>query len=194
MDTPLIPEIPASPTTEDLFSDSEEESSIQCGQRTPPEKDDRILLKEETYKKVRQHTEALRKIQATLICLTEEIKSLDQQLGKKAVPKFLRVQRSLPRLPGSLNHSELLLESWDSALLRAGRGLCKVWRSELSSQAKRQRDRFQEKEERAKADLESTEDSVEAKRLLEKLLRSSAKKEEDRNRQQKARRHHPYRR
>lgn len=169
----LIPDIPASPK----FTTDSEEEKITCGQRTPPPRKDKILLKEEVYQKVRQHADTLGQLQAATIALTEEIKSLDVHLEKRTIPQHLRVYRNPPRLPKSLNCSQDFSDSWDSAVLRAGRGLCRVWREELSRQAKRQKQRFLEKEERARTDLESTEEGEPAKKLLEKLLHSSARKE-----------------
>ena len=64
----------------------------------------------------------------------------------------------------------------------------------MYSQAKRQRERFQQKETRAKADLESKTDDAEATRLLTKLLVSSSRKEEERQkRRNKQPRHQSHR-
>ncbi|KAJ8025927.1 hypothetical protein HOLleu_33634 [Holothuria leucospilota] len=90
----LIPDITASPK----FTTYSEEEKITCGQRTPPSKKDRILLKEENYRKVRQHADTLSNIQAT-IALTEESKSVNKHLEKRTVPQHLRVYRNRPRLP-----------------------------------------------------------------------------------------------
>ena len=176
MDNSLIPEIPASPVNKDLsFSEAED---IPCGQPSPAKKrPNRIYLEEPTYQKVRSHAETLKELQANVIALTKTITQVDDTSSQV---NQLKVRRDPPRLPGDLNHSEEFTESWDSILQRAGRNLCRVWRDELSRQAKRQRVRFLEKESRANADLESTVDSTEAKRLLNTILKSAATRQEAR--------------
>ncbi|PIK62093.1 hypothetical protein BSL78_00976 [Apostichopus japonicus] len=189
----LIPEIPASPVNKDLSFSSEED--IPCGQKTPTKKNDtRIQLQEDTYKKVKSHAETLKGLQSNLITLTTEISRIDGD--KNATYHQLKVQRNPPRLPAQLNHSEEFLDSWNQVLQRAGRNLRRIWREELSRQAKRQRDRFLEKRSRAETDLESTLEAPEAQRLLKTILQKSAKREETRvARRPKARnRKQPYKR
>ncbi|KAJ8030091.1 hypothetical protein HOLleu_26372 [Holothuria leucospilota] len=129
--------------------------------------------------------------------LTEEIKSLDKHLEKRTVPQHLSVHRNRPKPPNlSLSTARWnFLSLGTQVIARAGRRFCRVWPQELSNQAKKQRQRFLEKESRAKLDLESTsEGKKETKKLLEKLLRSSAKRGKIDCGNQKAPRKHPYRR
>ncbi|KAJ8026464.1 hypothetical protein HOLleu_31286 [Holothuria leucospilota] len=123
-------------------------------------KPDQIRLNNDTYKKVKQHSAVLIQLQSTIISLTTEIKRLDRQLTTDTVPKHLQVQRNLPKLPGSLSCSEELRDSWNSLLLKAGKRLGQAWRQELSHQAKRQKDLYEENEKRAIADLENELQSV----------------------------------
>ncbi|KAJ8022851.1 hypothetical protein HOLleu_37860 [Holothuria leucospilota] len=79
----LIPDIPLSPVLQDS---SDEESRIQPGQKSPSrKKSERIRLKNNTFKKVKSHSAALTKIQATLISLTSEIRERARGLGKLGV-------------------------------------------------------------------------------------------------------------
>ncbi|KAJ8049607.1 hypothetical protein HOLleu_02419 [Holothuria leucospilota] len=193
----LLPEIPSSPIFKD--SSSDDEAKIQPGQKSPKKQKepDHIRLDKDTYKKVKEHSAVLIQLQSTLISLTTEIKRLDNQLTTGTVPRHLQVQRNLPKLPGSLHCTEELRDSWNSLLLKAGKRLGQAWRQELSRQAKRQKERYQEKEERALADLDNEIQSVEAKRLLNHLLKKSSQKTETKiaHRHKKSeRRHHPYRR
>ena len=78
------------------------------------------------------------------------------------MPNHLRVFRNLPQLPGSLPCSEELKVNWNSLLQRTGRKLGQAWRQEFSPHAKKQRDRFKEKEERARVELETLEDTLDS--------------------------------
>lgn len=191
----LIPEIPSTPVIKDS-SDEDSEPFIQSAQGSPKKRPEKIRLEDATYKIVRRHINTLASIQSSLISLTEEIKRLDTLLEKESVPQHLLVRRSRPKLPSNLNHSEELKSAWDSQLNRAGRKLSIIWRQELARQFKRQRDRFREKEERAKTELENTIDSVQALRLFHKLLESNSKKSERKihHRIQKADRRREHRR
>ncbi|PIK50242.1 hypothetical protein BSL78_12897 [Apostichopus japonicus] len=143
---------------------------------------------------VKSHAETLKGLQSNLITLTTEISRIDGD--KNATYHQLKVQRNPPRLPAQLNHSEEFTDSWNQVLQRAGRNLRRIWREELSRQAKRQRDRFLEKRSRAETDLESTLEAPEAQMLLKTILQKSAKREETRvARRPKARnRKQPYKR
>ncbi|PIK56558.1 hypothetical protein BSL78_06526 [Apostichopus japonicus] len=156
--------------------------------------DSRIKLQEDTYKKVKSHAETLKGLQFNLITLTKEISRIDGD--KNATYDQLKVQRNPPRLPVQLNHSEEFTDSWNQVLQRAGRNLRRIWREELSRQARRQRDRFLEKRSRAETDFKSTLEAPEAQRLLKTILQKSAKRDETRvARRPKARnRKQPYKR
>ncbi|KAJ8034334.1 hypothetical protein HOLleu_21120 [Holothuria leucospilota] len=91
---------------------------------------------------------------------------LDHQLKNGNIPKHKQVQRNLPKLPGSLASSEELRDFGDSHLQRAGKRLGQAWRQELSRQAKKLKEQFQVKEEKANSDLENTTEGTEAKNLL----------------------------
>ncbi|KAJ8020971.1 hypothetical protein HOLleu_40715 [Holothuria leucospilota] len=94
---------------------------------------------------VKTHSVSLTKIKATLISLTSKIKCLDNQLLEGNIPKHLQVQRNLSKPPGSLTCSEELRDIWDSHLQKAGKRLGQAWRQELSHQAERFKNWFQEK-------------------------------------------------
>ncbi|KAJ8048328.1 hypothetical protein HOLleu_00597 [Holothuria leucospilota] len=191
----LIPDIPASPVYKDS-SDTEE--TIPKGLKSPRREPEEGKLPAESFERVKYHLNALSKLQKTVIGLKKEITKLDEELAKGNVPNHLRLDRGLPKLPGFLHSSEEVREEFDSLLQRAGLRLGQAWRQELSRQAKKQKDRFLEKEQRARLELETVDDGVEEKKVLWKLLEKSGKRTEERRKhcQQKAapRRHHPYKR